>query len=265
MTILETIVKHKKKEVASCRELIPLGELEKSNYFNRMTFDMKEFLLDPVRSGIIAEFKRKSPSKGIINSTSTVEEVTRGYARQGASALSVLTDFNFFGGSADDLLKARAVNKIPILRKEFIIDEYQIFEARSIGADAILLIATILSPKECKSFAGKAHELGLQVLLEIHDEEELNRLNENIDMVGVNNRNLNTFEVNLSNSVLLARKIPDKFIKISESGITSAEDIFYLKQHGFNAFLIGENFMKMPDPEYAFAKFVDSLKRNIKG
>jgi indole-3-glycerol phosphate synthase len=265
MTILDTIVEHKKKEIASCKGLISVGELEKAAHFKRNTLSMKDFLLDPQRTGIIAEFKRKSPSKGIINSVSTVADVTSGYAQQGASALSVLTDFLFFGGSADDLLKAREVSSIPILRKEFIIDDYQIFEAKALGADAILLIAAILSPDECKTLAGKAHVLGLQVLLEIHDETELDRLNENIDLIGVNNRNLSTFEVDLSNSTRLVNRIPHGIMKISESGISTAEDILYLKQQGFTGFLIGENFMKTHDPVEAFSKFVNSLHSKTKG
>jgi indole-3-glycerol phosphate synthase len=259
MTILETIVEHKKKEVASCKELIPVAELEKSPYFDRKSLSLKDFILDPLHTGIIAEFKRQSPSKGIINSIASVAEVTSGYAQHGASALSVLTDFNFFGGSADDLLKARKVNHIPILRKEFIIDEYQILEAKALGADAILLIAAILDPSTCLTFARKAHTLGLQVLLEIHDETELDWLNDSLDLIGVNNRNLNTFEVDLSTSANLANRIPNSLIKISESGISSAEDIQYLKEHGFNGFLIGESFMKTADPVVAFGRFVDSL------
>jgi indole-3-glycerol phosphate synthase len=160
MTILDTIVEYKKKEVASCKELIPLRDLEKNVHFGRNTLKLTQFVLDSDRTGIIAEFKLKSPSKGVINAGVSVEDVTTGYARAGASALSVLTDFNFFGGSNDDLLKARAVNEIPILRKEFIIDEYQIFEAKAIGADAILLIASILAPDECRLLAKRAHELG---------------------------------------------------------------------------------------------------------
>ncbi len=262
MSILHSIVEHKKKEVASCKELISVRELESSVHFKRETISFKEFILDPSRTGIIAEFKRNSPSKGVINTVSDVETVTRGYTRYGASALSVLTDFNFFGGSVDDLMKAREVNDIPILRKEFIIDEYQVIEAKSIGADAILLIAAILDPQECNALAGAAHKLGLQVLLELHDTSELDRLNENIDVIGVNNRNLATFEVNLENSAILSSHIPNEFIRISESGIHSASDIEYLKKYDFNGFLIGETFMKTADPVDAFRKFVLSVNNN---
>ena len=260
MSILEEIVTWKKKEVKSCKELIPLTELKYSDYYKRKAYDMKEFLLDPARTGIITEFKRKSPSKGIINDKVQVETVTSGYEKAGASALSVLTDFNFFGGSADDLLKARNVNPIPILRKEFIIDEYQVHEAKAIGADAILLIAAILTKKEAKGLATLAHDLGMQVLMEFHEEQELDLLNDAVDMAGVNNRNLKTFEVSLQHSADLATKIPENFLKISESGISTPDDILFLRKHGYKGFLIGENFMKTGSPEEAFISFVDALK-----
>ncbi|MBN1597200.1 MAG: indole-3-glycerol phosphate synthase TrpC [Bacteroidales bacterium] len=260
MSILNTIVAHKKKEVASTKELIPIPELEKFEYFNRKTISFKDHIIAEDKTGIIGEFKRKSPSKGIINNTARVEEVTKGYALAGASALSVLTDFIFFGGVVDDLRIARAANKIPILRKEFIIDEYQILEAKAIGADAVLLIASILEIKKAKDLARKAHDIGLQVLMEIHDENELSRINEHVDVVGVNNRNLDTFVVDLQHSVSLSEMIPDGFVKISESGISKPEDILFLRQHGFDGFLIGENFMKNDDPVFAFSEFV---KKNM--
>jgi indole-3-glycerol phosphate synthase len=259
MSILDTIVEHKKKEIESCKELITIDELKQLPLFNRQTYSLKEFLCDPRRTGIIAEFKRKSPSKGVINDKADVSAVTLGYANSGASVISVLTDFNFFGGSVDDLQKAREVNKIPILRKEFIIDDYQIYEAKAIGADAILLIAAILSKQKVMDFAKLAHELGLQILIELHGEEELELLNEHIELVGVNNRNLKTFEVSLQHSVELAKRIPGEFYKISESGISTIEDILFLKEHGFQGFLIGENFMKTPDPVKAFANFANEL------
>jgi indole-3-glycerol phosphate synthase len=263
MTILDQIVEYKKKEVESCKELIPVKDLENTVSFSRSTFSMKSFLSDPALTGIIAEFKRQSPSKGIINDHSLVEEVTTGYASAGASALSVLTDFNFFGGSNDDIIKARTLNQLPILRKDFTIDEYQITEAKAIGADAILLIAAILSPRECLNFAEKAHDLGLEVLLEIHNSEELKCCNDYVDMVGVNNRDLKTFAVDLNRSAELAALIPGNFLKIAESGITSIEDIRYLKQQGFNGFLIGESFMKYPNPVLAFTTFVEPIKKNF--
>jgi indole-3-glycerol phosphate synthase len=259
MSILNTIVEFKKKEIASCKEIISVEDLCKRISYNRNTNSLKEFIANPLKTGIIAEFKRKSPSKGIINDKVDVAEVTRGYSENGASALSVLTDFNFFGGSIDDLQKTRAVNDIPILRKEFIIDEYQVYESKAIGADAILLIAAILKKDEALLLAKLANELGMQVLMELHDEDELDLVNEYIDVVGVNNRNLNTFDVNLEHSAKLAGKIPGNFLKVSESGISSAKDISFLMEYGFQGFLIGENFMKTPDPVKAFIDFTNEI------
>ncbi len=262
-TILDTIIAHKKKEVASCKELIPVNELKKMPLYKVPAVGFRESILHPERTGIIAEFKRQSPSKGVINASVRVEEVTTAYARYGASALSVLTDFNFFGGSLDDLQKARAANTIPILRKEFMVDAYQVHEAKAMGADAILLIAACLEKEEAMELAKTAKDLGLQVLMELHADEELDILNDYLDVVGVNNRNLKTFEVDLQHSVELAKKIPDRFVKISESGISSVENIQFLRKHGFRGFLIGENFMKTADPGEAFSHFVDELKQGV--
>ncbi len=260
MNILKEIVEYKIREIESARLLIPICELEQMKYFKRQPLLLTESLKDPQKTGIIAEFKRQSPSKGIINKNCRVEDVTSGYASAGASALSVLTDFNFFGGSVDDLMIARSKNEIPILRKDFIIDEYQVYEAKAIGADAILLIAAILEKGKAEKLAVRAHELGLQTLLELHDEEDLQILNDHIDIVGINNRNLKDFVVNLDHSVNLAQKIPAGYLKISESGIKSPKDIVYLQDHGFDGFLIGENFMKNENPAQAFASFVEELK-----
>jgi indole-3-glycerol phosphate synthase len=259
MNILEEIVQHKKMEVTSSKLIIPICELEQMKYFTRQTLKLTDYLRSSEKTGIITEFKRKSPSKGMINKTSSVEEVTQGYTSAGASALSILTDFNFFGGSVDDLMKARKVNNIPILRKDFIIDEYQVIEAKSLGADAILLIAAILNKKQARELASKAKEMGLQILLELHEESELDIANEFIDLIGINNRNLKTFMVDPEHSVKLAEKIPDEFLKISESGIESPDDIIFMMQHGFEGFLIGETFMKNENPGKAFADFVDLL------
>jgi indole-3-glycerol phosphate synthase len=259
MSILDTIVRHKKKEVEILRELISVERLVDFPLFNREIFAMKDFLMNPEKTGIIAEFKKKSPSKGIINERVDVVDVTRGYTNYGASALSVLTDFNFFGGTVDDLQKAREANDIPILRKEFIIDEYQLYEAKATGADAILLIAAILDRKEARTLARKSKELGLQVLMELHEEKEIGILNEFVDLVGVNNRNLKTFEVSLQHSAGLAGKIPGDFFLISESGISTVEDIIFLKGYGFRGFLMGENFMKTSDPVKAFMNFAKEL------
>jgi indole-3-glycerol phosphate synthase len=258
MNILQQIVEHKRKEVEQRKTEVDVKTLEAERFFTRQTYSLKHFISDPARTGIIAEYKRKSPSKGIINDRDSVESVTRMYAVYGASGISVLTDYNFFGGSLDDLIAARD-NDVPLLRKEFMIDEYQIVEAKAFGADVILLIAACLSPKEVKGLATAARKLGLEVLLELHDESELDRICNEVDLVGVNNRNLKNFEVDLEHSIRMAEKIGNGFIKIAESGINNVANISYLKQHGFKGFLIGEYFMKQEDPGKAFKEFTYSL------
>lgn len=262
MNILDKIIAHKQIEVANAKEKIPVDELMRSEFFNRPTFSLKQFLLDETKTGIIAEFKRRSPSKGIINDTADVAEVTAGYTLHGASCLSVLTDEHFFGGAASDLKKAR-VNNIPILRKDFMIDEYQVIEARAMGADVILLIAACLTPARVKELAFFAKHLQMEVLLEIHTEEELQHICAETEIVGVNNRDLKTFTVDISRSVELSKKIPADKIKIAESGISDVETICILRRAGFKGFLIGENFMKQPDPTIAFASFVQQLKAKV--
>lgn len=215
--------------------------------------------MDEQTTGIIAEFKRKSPSKGIINNRASVEEVTMAYAKFGASGISVLTDAEFFGGSIEDLLAA-TINKLPLLRKDFMIDEYQLIEAKAFGAAVVLLIAACLTPVEVKQMAKTAKDLGLEVLLEVHDEEELGHVCEQVDLVGVNNRNLKTFEVSIDSSLALINKIPKEKPAIAESGISDVDTIVTLRQAGFRGFLIGENFMKQPSPSVAFADFVNQLK-----
>jgi indole-3-glycerol phosphate synthase len=260
MNILDQIVARKKEEVASAKAKQSVNELEQKIGFTRETYALKDFLLDPSKTGIIAEFKRKSPSKGIINNSVTVEEVTTGYAAAGASALSVLTDHDFFMGHDDDLLAARKVNNIPILRKDFMVDEYQIIEAKSLGADIVLLIAACLSPKEILSFAKLAKSLGLSTLLEVHNQEELvQSLNPYLDVIGVNNRNLKDFTVSIDTSLTLAEIIPTEFLKISESAISNPETIKLLKSVGYNGFLIGENFMRTENPGKAMMDFVKEL------
>ena len=258
MNILDTIIAHKKKEVAALKKEQPVKELEKSGFFSAPCLSLKAALLKEEGPGIIAEFKRRSPSKGILNNRVTVEQMTKMYAEHGAAGLSVLTDPSFFGGSLEDLQAARQ-QRIPILRKEFIIDEYQVVEARAYGADCILLIAACLSPFEVKQLARKARELGMEVLLELHDSSELGHLCAETDMAGVNNRNLKTFEVDLQHSVKLAEKIGNDWIKVAESGIHDASAVRYLKASGFRGFLIGEHFMKQEDPEKAFRELVNSL------
>jgi len=260
MNILDTIIEYKKIEVAAAKERVTVAALQQSDLYLRKTFSLQQFLLDETKTGIIAEFKRKSPSKGIINATADVVEVTTAYTANGASCLSVLTDEHFFGGSEDDLRKAR-VNNIPILRKDFVIDEYQITEARAMGADVILLIAACLSPGRVKELAAFAKTLQLEVLLEIHTEEELQHICDDTEIIGINNRDLKTFTVDINRSIELGKKIPANKIKIAESGIDSIETISTFKNAGFKGFLIGENFMKQPDPTIAFAEFVQQLKQ----
>jgi indole-3-glycerol phosphate synthase len=260
MDILDKIIAHKAKEVAENKDLYPVKLLENSLYFPGQPVSMKKYLLRPDKSGIIAEIKRKSPSKGAINMYVSVERTSIGYMQAGASALSILTDKEFFGGKNEDLTTARKFNFCPILRKDFIIDEYQIVEAKAIGADVILLIAAALKPEKLKQLAAFAKSLKMEVLLEVHNEEELNTsINEHVDMVGVNNRNLKTFDVSIQTSLKLAKLIPDNFIKVSESGISNPETILELKQNGFQGFLIGENFMQYGRPEKACATFIEKL------
>ena len=259
MTILDKIIAHKKNEVEVCKSLKTIKELEKSIYYNSTCISLKKSLLDGSPSGIIAEYKRKSPSKGIINDSASVEQTTYGYASAGASALSILTDKEFFGGTADDIASVRKQIKLPILRKEFIIDEYQIIEAKSIGADVILLLANVLSANDIKQFSTTAKWLGLEILLEIRDESELDSINVLIDCVGVNNRNLKDFKVDVQQSFHLADKIPKGFVKISESGIDSSKTIKELKNAGYKGFLIGETFMKEPNPAQACKEFIAPL------
>ncbi len=254
MNILETIIANKRKEVDQRKKEVDIKQLDKERFFNRRNLSLKQFITDPAKTGIIAEYKRKSPSKGIINDRDSVESVTRMYTAFGASGISVLTDHDFFGGSLDDLVAARD-NEVPLLRKDFMVDEYQLIEAKAFGADVILLIAACLSPKEVKQLTKEAKKLGLEVLLELHGESELEHICNEVDLVGVNNRNLKNFEVDLQHSVRMAEKIGDGFIKIAESGINDVNNIRFLKQHGFEGFLIGEYFMKQQDPGKAFKEF----------
>lgn len=266
MNILERIIEFKRKEVAERKVLAPVSVLEKEAGFSRAVLSLRQSLVDPVRTGIIAEFKRRSPSKGVINDKVTVESVTKGYTAAGASCLSVLTDEEFFGGTSDDLRAAR-VNEIPILRKDFMIDEYQIVEARAMGADVILLIAACLSREEVRRLARFAGSLGLEVLLEIHNEEELGHICDETLLVGVNNRDLKTFTVDVERSIRLSKKIPAGKLLIAESGINEVATILHMKKAGFQGFLVGEHFMKETDPGAAFGAFVRKLSgdRNLSG
>lgn len=264
MNILDKIIAHKKLEVAEKSSLVPVKLLEQSIYFDSSAVSMKKYIRHEDKTGIIAEFKRKSPSKGPINTTASVETVSIGYMQAGSSALSILTDKEFFGGKNEDLTTARKFNFCPILRKDFIIDEYQIIEAKSIGADCILLIAAALEPKRLKELAVFSHSLGMEVLMEVHAGDELDAsLNEHLDLIGVNNRSLKTFEVSLDTSFDLVERIPSEFIKISESGISRPETLVDLKKAGFDGFLIGENFMKSARPEQAAYNFMHEYRRQF--
>lgn len=260
MNILDKIVAHKHEEVALRKAICPAPLLEARPLFARTPLSATEWLRSTHRNGIIAEFKRRSPSKGLINGHAMVSDVAEGYAQAGVSAMSVLTDHAFFGGCVDDLLAARSIVHMPLLRKDFVVDEYQILEAKSLGADLILLIAACLSTEQVRRLAKLAHSLGMQVLLEVHDEQELKaNMEAPIDLLGVNNRNLKTFEVSLQTSVRLAPLMPQGVLKVSESGITSGADIRFLRQHGYEGFLIGENFMKTDNPALACKEFTATL------
>ncbi len=261
MNILDRIIADKYNEVALKKSLISTAHLEKFPLFGRPTISLSTALKNS-DSGIIAEHKRRSPSRSVINQDHNVQDVVAGYENAGACGISVLTDAKYFGGSLDDLILARASVKIPLLRKEFIIDEYQLLEAKAYGADAILLIAAVLDPKDLQSLSQLANSLGLEVLLEVHDQEELGRsLIPGVSMIGVNNRNLKTFEVNTDISKKLSNLIPNEMVKISESGISSVEAIKDLMKYGYRGFLIGENFMKTTDPGKNAAQFINELKK----
>ena len=259
MSILKKISDHKRIEVQLKKTLVSTEDLIRMPLYNRETYSLTSNL-ESSATGIIAEFKRRSPSRDVINNRSKVNEVAIGYTEAGASGLSVLTDGTFFGGSLDDLLLARSCTSLPILRKDFIIDEYQIHEAKAYGADVILLIAAILDRKEIELFSELAHSLQLQVLAEVHDETELNLIRDiNLDLIGVNNRNLKTFEVSLETSKALSKRIPETAVPITESGIGSPKAIRDLKKYGYRGFLIGESFMKTDNPGAELKTFINEL------
>ena len=258
-TILDEIIENKKLEVSERKSATPADRLERCPFFNRTTVSLKESLMSGKSSGIIAEFKRMSPSAGWINRNADPVDITKGYVQSGATALSVLTDRRFFSGTRDDLMRVREVNKCPILRKDFIVDPYQVLESKAIGADAILLIASVLDNTSIMELSRAAHDVGLEVLLEVHDPGELAFLNDWIDIVGVNNRNLKKMETDVQTSIDLAGKIPDQYLKISESGIHDPETIIFLRRLGYRGFLIGEHFMKQGQPVKACRKFIKQM------
>jgi len=260
-TILDEIVANKRKEIEQYKPLSSIERFREKGFFWEISNrSLKQSLLADGSSGIIAEFKRKSPSKGWFKTKELeVEPVVRQYNDKGAAGISVLTDEVYFGGDLDDLIQAKVVSDIPVLRKDFIVDEWQVAEAKAFGADVILLIAACLSPAEVKQLAAFTKTVGLEVLLEIHNEDELAHICDEIDMVGVNNRNLKNFEVDINTSLQLIDKIPPDKPAIAESGISKVETIVTLKKAGFKGFLIGETFMKEPDPGNAFSEFINQL------
>ena len=263
MNILDAIISDKRREVALKKTIIPVYQLEAAALFERTPLSLSHNLKNST-SGIIAEHKRRSPSKSVINNSFSVEEVVKGYENAGACGISVLTDGKYFGGSLEDLLLARASVNLPLLRKEFIIDEYQILEAKAYGADLILLIAAVLSRAEIKKLSEFAQHLGLEVLLEIHNREELEKaVMPSLNMIGVNNRNLKTFEVSLDYSRQLAAFIPDDFVKVSESGISTVQAVHVLQPYGYKGYLIGENFMKSNDSGKACKDFINQINVTV--
>jgi indole-3-glycerol phosphate synthase len=260
-TILDDIVANRRNEVLIQKQRIsPLvlrSKIEGSNLCNSLS----RKLLSPGSSGIIAEFKRKSPSKGAINHGARPDAVTEGYVDAGASGLSVLTEGHYFGGSTDDFTAARIANPLtPLLRKDFIVDEYQIFESRLLRADIILLIAGVLGKAEISRFTSIAHELGMEVLLELHDESEIDKIDDSIDIFGINNRNLRDFKIDMDRSLKMLGRLPANNVKISESGLNDPGTVDLLRGHGFNGFLIGEEFMKSENPAYSCRRFISGLK-----
>ena len=258
--ILQTIVAQKRIEVARQMEALPISALEKRvlTLGIEKRRSMKASLATS-STGIISEFKRRSPSKGWIKRDANVADVVSGYQSAGASALSILTDVDFFGGTLADVEEARPLVDIPILRKDFVVSRYQLLQAKAVGADTVLLIASVLSRKECREFAAEAHALGLEVLLEMHSDDELDYVDEYTDMAGINNRNLGTFHTDVANSFRLADKLPRDVVRVSESGITNAETIKQLHAAGFQGFLIGEAFMRQDAPAEALAEFIKGL------
>ena len=263
MKILDKIVEDKKIEINKLLSNSSISKLENSHLFSRKCISLKESIKNN-NSGIICEFKRRSPSNQNINYISSLSDVVSGYEEAGAAGLSILTNKKYFDGDILDIIDIRDISNLPILRKEFIISEYQVIEAKSIGSDAILLIASILSEEEIIGYSSLAKSIGLEVLLEIHSEDELYKISgDDIDIVWVNNRNLDTLEIDLNNSVELYGKIPSKFIKISESGISEVESILKLKEVGYNGFLIGEKFMKTRNPMESAHDFIKKIENEI--
>lgn len=260
MNFLEKIAEKKKQEISRMKKMISVPHYQKRKRIGREIVSLSGTLKGNPQPAIIAEFKRMSPSKGILNNHVRIADVIKGYERGGAAALSILTEKNYFGGSVGDISMVRLFTELPILQKDFIVDEIQIYEAKFSGADAVLLIAALLEKKDVLKFAQTARKAGLEVILEIHSGEELDKINEYVNIIGVNNRNLATLEVDIKTSLELSDKIPPGFVKISESGISSPMILKELMDAGYEGFLIGEAFMSQPDPVRAFEEFVKMAK-----
>lgn len=256
--ILSEIILHKRTEIEAQKRSVPLLQMMENIPENVPTRSMCDALVNS-STGIIAEFKRKSPSKKWINKAAEIQQIIPAYEAAGASAISVLTDEEFFGGTLRDLRTARSLTSLPIIRKDFIIDEYQLYQAKITGADAVLLIASALNIEQFNELLEKAHQLNLEVLLEIHQESELPYISEKVDMIGINNRNLGTFHTQVENSFRLAKQLPEDTIWVSESGISQPHIVQELRSAGFNGFLIGETFMKEPLPGDALKSFIGRI------
>ncbi len=258
--ILSEIIAHKRKEVELQKQAISIEQLSEGIDDLLPARSMKQAIASSP-TGIIAEFKRRSPSKGWIKENARPEEIVPAYAVSGASAVSILTDEMFFGGTLRDIHTARPLVNLPILRKDFVIDEYQLYQARIVGADAVLLIAAVLERTQCRTLADKAHELGLEVLLEIHSAEELPYIYKGIDMVGINNRNLGSFHTDVANSFRLAEQLPQDTVLVSESGISQPATVSRLHDAGFRGFLIGETFMRTEKPGETLKEFILQINK----
>jgi indole-3-glycerol phosphate synthase len=256
-TILDKIIDYKFQEVAETKKYYSIERLKDDEHFHRKCYDFAGLIRE--KSGVIAEFKRKSPSKGLINKDVWLTDVVKGYEAAGASAISVLTDTIFFGGTSNDLKLAREIVDIPILRKDFMVDEFQLVEAKAMGADVILLIAAAIEKSRCQDLAAFAKSIGLNVFLELHEPSELEHIDDNVDVVGINNRNLKTFKVDVEQSKRLSQLLPTEMVKVAESGISNPSVVKDFKSVGFEGFLIGEYFMRHKDPKEACAKFIQEI------
>lgn len=259
MNILEKIVSEKRKSLVKLKEQVPVLSLEKNPLFQSERPSFFESL-NKKEPSVITEFKRKSPSKGDINPNAQISSIIPQYLNAVASAISVLTDIHF-GGELKDLNDAALISNVPLLRKDFIVDEYQILEAKSHGASAILLIAAVLSKREIFEFTRMAHGLGMNVLLELHDEIELQKIGPDNNIIGINNRNLTSFEVDTDNAINLLKSLDKEVIKVAESGIQDIEVAVSMYRAGFNAFLIGELFMGTDNPGEKANEFISKLNK----